>query len=194
MNHYLSVFSLILCPYEKYIQASSSFSNINQPIESSSLFSNTNPIIMKLSTLAIALLSSAASVLSIPVTDNELVVRGGGDYCETSQVIVAQRYETTKTDILYSAHCDCDSCDYSVRTSVAFANHETFYNKLVADANIEVVEVDKDMVYFKCHQSTEYVEKSCAKHNFRYTCYPKGLFRYRMQPADSRSLLLALVL
>ena len=119
MNHYLPVFSLILRSYEKYIQSSSNFSNINQPIEPSSLFSNTNPTIMKLFTLAITLLSSATSVLSIPVTDNELVVRGGPDYCETSQVIIAQRYETTKTDILYSAHCECDSCDYSVRASVA---------------------------------------------------------------------------
>ena len=80
---------------------------------------------MKISTIAIALLASAASVWSAPVTENELLVRGNrGSYSESSQVIIAESYEVTDTEILYSAHCDCDSCDYSViLVSVCLANH-----------------------------------------------------------------------
>ena len=70
---------------------------------------------MKFSAVAIALLSAAASVYSAPVTDNELLVRGHKELCETSQVIIAKSYVSTETEILYSAHCTCDSCDYSVR-------------------------------------------------------------------------------
>jgi hypothetical protein len=132
---------------------------------------------MKLFTLAIALASSASSVLSIPVTDNGLVVRGRSDYCETSQVIVANTYVNTDTDILYSAHCDCDSCDYSVRASACLANHKSFYNSLVIDVNIDVVEIDKETIYFKCEQPTEYVSNSCEKYSFRYTSYSKGLLQ-----------------
>jgi hypothetical protein len=80
---------------------------------------------MKISTIAIALLASAASVWSAPVTENELLVRGkSGSYSETSQVIIAESYEVTDTEILYSAHCDCDSCDYSVLVLVCqLADH-----------------------------------------------------------------------
>jgi len=73
---------------------------------------------MKISTIAIALLTCATSVFSAPVTKNGLAVRGqSGGYTESSQVIIAESYETTETEILYSAHCDCDSCDYSVLVS-----------------------------------------------------------------------------
>ena len=80
---------------------------------------------MKISTFAIALLAGAASVWSAPVTENELLVRGkSGSYSESSQVIIAESYETTKTEILYSAHCDCEPCDYSVLlVSVCLADH-----------------------------------------------------------------------
>jgi hypothetical protein len=132
---------------------------------------------MKLFTLAIALLSSASSVLSVPVTDNGLLVRGSKDYCETSQVIVAKIYVETDTDLLYSAYCDCDSCDYSVRASACLANHKAFYSDLVIDVNIEVVEIDKETIYFKCQQPTEYVANYCEKYSFGYTSYPKGLLQ-----------------
>jgi hypothetical protein len=132
---------------------------------------------MKLFTLAIALLSSTSSVLSIPVTDHGLVVCGSKDYCETSQVIVAKTYVKTDTDLLYSAHCDCDSCDYSVRASACLANHKTFYSSLVIDVNIDVVEIDKETIYFKCKQPTEYVQNSCEKYSFGYSSYPKGLLQ-----------------
>jgi len=79
---------------------------------------------MKISTIAIALLASAASVWSVPITENELLIRGkGGSYSESSQVIIAESYEVTDTEILYSAHCDCESCDYSVLVSVCLADH-----------------------------------------------------------------------
>src|SRR5271155_2779975 len=103
---------------------------------------------MKISTIAIALLASAASVWSAPVTENELLIRGkGGSYSETSQVIVAESYEVTDTEILYSAHCDCDSCDYSVLVSVCLADNKTFYKEITIDVNIVVIEIDKDTVY-----------------------------------------------
>jgi len=78
---------------------------------------------MKISTIAIALLTSASSVFSAPVTENELLVRGNSGYGQSSQLIIGESYETTETEILYSAHCDCDSCDYSVLISVCLADH-----------------------------------------------------------------------
>jgi len=147
---------------------------------------------MKISTIAIALLASAASVLSAPVTENELLVRGNKAYTDSSQIIIAESYQTTETEILYSAHCDCDSCDYSVPVSVCLANNKTFYSEITVDVNIVVVEIDKDTVYFKCKQPTEYVENTCGKHGFTSTCYPKGLLP--MLKADGiRSILLDLV-
>jgi uncharacterized pyridoxamine 5'-phosphate oxidase family protein len=146
---------------------------------------------MKISTIAIALLTSVSSVVSAPVTENELLVRGKSGYGESSQVIIAESYETTETEILYSAHCDCDSCDYSVLVPVCLANHKTFYNEIIVDVNIYVVEIDKDTIYFKCKQPTEYVENTCGKHSFTSTGYPKGLLP--VLKADSRSILLDLV-
>ena len=146
---------------------------------------------MKISTIAITLLTYAASVLSAPVAENELLVRGHKAYSESSQVIIAKSYETTETEILYSAHCDCDSCDYSVLVSVRLANNKTFYNEITIDVNIVVVEIDKDTVYFKCKQPTEYVDNTCGKYGFTSTCYPKGLLP--ILKADSRSIFLDLV-
>ena len=148
---------------------------------------------MKFFTIATALLASATSVMSAPVTENELVVRGKKDYSETSQVIIAKTYVTTETEILYSAHGSSGSSDYSVLVvSIYPANHQTFYADITVDINISVVVIDKDTVYFKSKQPTEYVASTCGKYSFDYTSYPKGLLP--ILRADSRSISLDLVL
>jgi len=73
----------------------------------------------------------------------------------------------------------------------ALLMNKTFYNEITIDVNIVVVEIDKDTVYFKCKQPTEYVDNTCGKYGFTSTCYPKGLLP--ILKADSRSIFLDLV-
>jgi hypothetical protein len=76
---------------------------------------------MKFSTLATALLTTAATVLAVPV-DN-ILPRGGPIYDKTTKAIIVQTYIVTETEYLYEVKCDWDkwhkTCDYKVPYSSA---------------------------------------------------------------------------
>lgn len=74
---------------------------------------------MKLFNSLAVLLAGAASVLSLPVPDHEIVARGDGVvYTETTKTIVVTTYVVTETEFLYEAKCDYGkwgiNCDCTV--------------------------------------------------------------------------------
>lgn len=133
---------------------------------------------MKFLIFILTLLFSAASILSAPVTNNELSPRGG--YGKTTKVIVATTYVVTETEILYEAKCAGPKCHYKVHRFWigVVVMIKAFYEALAVDVEIVFVEVDLEVVYFKCKQPDSYVASKCEKYGFSYIPYPKGSFSY----------------
>ena len=45
---------------------------------------------------------------------------------------------------------------------------------MIIDVEIVVIEIDEDVVYFKCHKPVEYVSNKCQGYGFGYSYYEKG--------------------
>ena len=50
-----------------------------------------------------------------------------------------------------------------------------FYEALVIDVEIIVIEINKEIVYFKSRQPTTYVEQKVAEFDFTFVEFEKGI-------------------
>jgi hypothetical protein len=55
-----------------------------------------------------------------------------------------------------------------------FSNPQVFYEALSIDVHIYLVEINQNVVYFKCKKPVDYVASKVESYGYGYSYYEKG--------------------